>query len=424
MDPSLLLVLSNLLHLQNHLDNPSTTSLLSSSSPSSTSSSAAPLLFFALASALSYASSSLLRHPRPSSPPSHSHHHPLLRSPPRDDSLFRRSFGLSFPVFSTLLDHLHPHLSRLSLPVPSDLALSISLSRLHLGLSPLSLSRHHHLHPYLISKITNSVTRLLSTNLYPDYVKIPAGHRLLHTVHSFKDLSGGLPNICGAIDGSPIKIKLPSSTTATSAAAFRRHGGHPAVLLQAVADHRAIFWDVCIRAPGSSDDASHLRESALYGRLTAGEILQDAVTTVRGHHVRPYLVGDWCYPLMSFLLTPFTPNGTGTPARNRFDEALMRAREVSVVRAIGLLKARWGILRKGLNVGLDHAPQTVAACCVLHNMCQVAGEPEPEGGPWREPEESGTPARALESEKSFCFFGERLRQALADDLQEKQQRVR
>lgn len=75
-------------------------------------------------------------------------------------------------------------------------------------------------------------------------------------------------------------------------------------------------------------------------------------------------------------------------------------------------------------MGLDHAAQTVVACVVLHNMCQIAGEPEDEGKHlWRDPPESPQPARPLESERSMYYFGESLRQVLADDLYERQQRV-
>lgn len=88
--------------------------------------------------------------------------------------------------------------------------------------------------------------------------------------------------------------------------------------------------------------------------------------------------------------------------------------------AIGLLKGRWRILQN-LNVGLNHAPQTIVACCVLHNICQIAGEPELEL--YKDPPETGPLARPLENEKSFYYFGENLRQAIADDLQERQQRL-
>ncbi|KAL5705825.1 hypothetical protein ACHQM5_024242 [Ranunculus cassubicifolius] len=293
------------------------------------------------------------------------------------------------------------------------------LSRLAHGYSAKTLAAKYSLEPYVVAKITNVVTRILATKLYPEFVKIPVGHRLLQIIHAFKDITG-LPNMCGAIDGSPIRVSRIPEDEGYNSSAYRSRNGHSAVLLQVVADHRKIFWDVCVKAPGGTDDATHFRDSLLYNRLTSSEILRDSVITVKGHHVRPYIVGDWCYPLMSFLLTPFSSNGTGTLAQNSFDAALMKGRSM-VEHSIGLLKGRWKILQD-LNVGINHVPQTIVACCVLHNICQIAGEPEP--ALFKDTRETGPPARVLENEKSFYYFGESLRQAMADDLQDRQQRAR
>lgn len=416
MDPSVFLLLSNLLHLQNQLDPSSTLFTSPTASPSSSpaaSSSAAPLLFLTLASVLSYAASL----PRGGGPPS-----PLPPDPAALDARSRRLFSVSHDVFVSLLELLRPY----PLPLPPDISLSLTLSRLSRSLSPARLARRHRLDPFTVSRATHAVTRLLSTRLFPTFVRPPAGSLLSDTLRAFRDASS-LPNVCGAIDSSPISLaRLPPNA---DPAAFRsvRHSLPAVVHLQAVADHRKVFWDVCVKAAGPTDDSSHFRDSLLYHRLTSGELLLGGdgdgnggdVVTVRGHHVRPYIVGDWCYPLLSFLLTPFSSNATGTPAQNAFDAALFRARS-AVEQAFGVLKARWRILQN-LNVGLDHAPQTIVACCVLHNICQLAGEPEPIL--CRDPAETGSPARVLETEKSFYYFGESLRQAMADDLYERQQRL-
>ncbi|KAK2991484.1 hypothetical protein RJ640_016519 [Escallonia rubra] len=431
MDHSFLLMLSNLLHLQNHLD--PTTSLLSdtassttATSPTSllTSTSAAPLLFFTIASVLSYLACS-----RPSPSPTPSSASPstsefsvsafralsteriwAMEAPLRD-AQWRSLYGLSYPVFTTVVEKLKPYITQSNLSLPSDYAVAMVLSRLAHGHSAKTLATRYSLDPYLVSKITNMVTRLLSTKLYPEFIKIPVSRRRLHeTTQGFEELTS-LPNICGAIDGAPVRVRRLPSNLPNPSVYDCRHG-FSSVQLQVVADHKKIFWDVCVKAPGGFDDASHFRESLLYNRLTSGDIVWEKVLNVRGHHVRPYVVGDWCYPLLSFLLTPFSWNRTGTPAQNAFDEALMKGRKV-VEEAIGLLKGRWKILQE-LNVDLNHAPQTIVACCVLHNLCQIAREPEPEL--WKEPEESGPAPRVLENEKSYYYFGESLRQALADDL--------
>ncbi|XP_034927290.1 protein ANTAGONIST OF LIKE HETEROCHROMATIN PROTEIN 1 [Populus alba] len=438
MDESFMLMLSNLLHLHNSLD--SSTSLLSSPSSSSSASSPSsllpsspptPLLFFTLASLLSYLasqkkptstkppSSTSITTTNPESSPSFSvsafralstEHIWSLEAPLRD-SQWRSMYGLSYPVFTTVVDKLKPHITASNLSLPSDYAVSMVLSRLAHGFSAKTLASRYSLEPYLVSKITNMVTRLLATKLYPEFIKIPVSRRrLIETTQAFEELTS-LPNMCGAIDGSPIKVKRGD----IEGNMYKCRYGYSSVLLQVVADHKKVFWDVCVKAPGGSDDASHLRGSVLYNRLVSGDVVWDKVINVRGHHVRPYIVGDWCYPLLSFLMTPFSPNGSGTPAQNLFDGMLMKGRSV-VVDAIALLKGRWKILQD-LNVGLDHAPQTIVACCVLHNLCQIAREPEPET--WKDPDEGGVPARGLENEKSFHYFGDSLRQALADDLHQR-----
>ncbi|XP_054779046.1 protein ANTAGONIST OF LIKE HETEROCHROMATIN PROTEIN 1 [Prosopis cineraria] len=456
MDQSFLVMLSNLLHLHNSLD--PTTSLLSDTLSSATtttsatassaaaassatsptsllySSSIAPLLFFTIASVLSYIASS---RPTPSSPTSISTATPPASSAtasdfsvsafralstehiwsleaPLRDAHWRSLYGLSYPVFTTVVDKLKPHIAISNLSLPSDYAVAMVLSRLAHGFSAKTVATRYSLEPYLVSKITNMVTRLLATKLYPEFIKIPVSRRrLVETTQAFEELTS-LPNMCGAIDTSPVKLhSLPNDQKIPTS--YRCRYGYPSVLLQVVADHKKIFWDVCVKAPGGADDATHFRDSYLYNRLTSGDVVWDKVISVRAHPVRPYIVGDWCYPLLPFLLTPFSPNGMGTPAQNLFDGMLMKGRSV-VVEAIGLLKGRWKILQD-LNVGLSHAPQTVVACCVLHNLCQIAREPEPEL--WKEPDESGPQPRVLDSEKSFYFFGESLRQALADDLHQR-----
>ncbi|XP_062091952.1 protein ANTAGONIST OF LIKE HETEROCHROMATIN PROTEIN 1 [Humulus lupulus] len=451
MDQSFLLMLSNLLHLQNSLD--PTTSLLSdslssptsasaasssSSSPTSllTSSSAAPLLFFTIASVLSYIASSRPSPAKSSAnpPPSSSagksaaaasdysvsafralstEHIWSLEAPLRD-AQWRSMYGLSYPVFTTVVEKLKPYIALSNLSLPSDYAVAMVLSRLSHGWSAKTVAARYSLEPYLVSKITNMVTRLLATKLYPEFIKIPVSRRrLIETTQAFEELTS-LPNMCGAIDGSPIKLhKLPHDQNLSGN--YKCRYGYHSVQLQVVADHKRIFWDVCVKAPGGTDDAAHFRDSLLYNRLTSGDIVWDKAISVRGHPVRPYIVGDWCYPMMPFLLTPFSPSGMGTPAQNLFDGMLMKGRSV-VVDAIGLLKGRWKILQD-LNVGLNHAPQTIVACCVLHNLCQIAKEPEPEL--WKEPDENGGPPRVLDSEKSYYYFGESLRQAMAEDLHQR-----
>ncbi|KAK9126163.1 hypothetical protein Scep_015009 [Stephania cephalantha] len=90
---------------------------------------------------------------------------------------------------------------------PPDYTLSIVLSRLSHDLSTKTLAHRYSLDPNLVCKITNMVTRVLATKLYPEFLEITVSHRLLQIIHAFRDLTA-LPNVCGAIDASPVKLNL------------------------------------------------------------------------------------------------------------------------------------------------------------------------------------------------------------------------
>lgn len=407
MDPALLLVMSTLLQLHQFMDS-MPLSNCSATHP-------VPLLFFMLSAVLIHAAAiygdaahefcGILTHPL---------YTRLMGSNIRDTE-WRKHYGLSYPLFVNLVSDLTPHIKGQTLSMAPDAAVAMVLYRLCRGHNVRRLSVEFHAEPWAITRITNVITKAISTKLYSKNISIPRCSRLLEIVEGFKEVTG-LPNMCGAIDGSPVKIhKIPRKDY--SPAYYRSRHHFYAILLQAVCDHRKVFWDVCVKAPGATEDATHLRESSLFSKLMSGDVLQDSIVTIRGNHIRPYIVGDWCYPLLSFLLTPFSPNGSDASGQSLLDSCLMKGRGV-IEEALGLLKGRWQILQN-LNVGLRHAPQAIVSCCVLHNICQLAGEPETPL--YKDPLENGPTARPLDSEKSFHYFGESIRQVLLEDLQERQQ---
>ena len=49
-----------------------------------------------------------------------------------------------------------------------------------------------------------------------------------------------------------------------------------------------------------------------------------------------------------------------------------------VERALGVLKGKWRCLRKELEILTEKVPGTIAACCILYNICIENGEPDPD----------------------------------------------
>ena len=69
-------------------------------------------------------------------------------------------------------------------------------------------------------------------------------------------------------------------------------------------------------------------------------------------------------------MKPYSDNGRLTTKQLRFNYRLSRARMV-VECAFGRLKGRWRSLLKRNDTNVKFLPKYIAACCVLHNICEI-----------------------------------------------------
>ena len=92
-----------------------------------------------------------------------------------------------------------------------------------------------------------------------------------------------------------------------------------------------------------------------------------------GRKISPLIIGDAAYPLLPWLLKPFSDNGHLSPDQARFNYRLSRARMV-VECFFGRLKGRWRILLTKIDADLTKVVDVVLACCVLHNFCEVMSQ--------------------------------------------------
>ncbi|KAG6543027.1 hypothetical protein Mapa_015523 [Marchantia paleacea] len=298
------------------------------------------------------------------------------------DSHWHAQYRMSYRAFQTLLGELSPFIERSNNtvrdPIEIDRAVAMVLHRLAFGLPPSTISNLYNVGPSTVTEYTKQITDILASKnkLYSKFVSIPTGTKLANNIAKFQNLTN-IPNICGAIDGTHIKLWRKPRLQDTPKFYWNNKKFY-SVLLQGVCDADKVFWDVCCNAPGGLHDAIHLRSSSLWLKLKEGRVLEQPIAQVSTRPIRPFLVGDTDYPIMPFLITPFSParNSQSSALQNDFDAELNKAHSC-IESAFGILKKRWGILTN-LNIGLQYAPQVVIACCVLHNFCQLAGEREPD----------------------------------------------
>ncbi|XP_075769752.1 butyrophilin subfamily 3 member A3-like isoform X2 [Pelodiscus sinensis] len=177
----------------------------------------------------------------------------------------------------------------------------------------------------------------------------------------------GFPNCRGAIDGMHIPIRAPEH----QASRYVNRKGYFSMILQAVCDHRGQFTDINVGWSGKAHDARVYRNSSVCQRLQAGTFFPDRHIRVGDVDMPMCLVGDASYPLQPWLMKPYT--GHLNPSRQTFNARLTWARIV-VEGAFGRLKARFRCLLTRLDLAEHNIPPVVAACCVLHNLCERKGE--------------------------------------------------
>ncbi|CAM5146525.1 unnamed protein product, partial [Natator depressus] len=83
------------------------------------------------------------------------------------------------------------------------------------------------------------------------------------------------------------------------------------------------------------------------------------------------ILGDTAYPLMPWLMKPYA--GTLDSSKEQFNYRLSKCRMV-VECAFGCLKACWCSLLIQLDLSTTSIPVVIAACCVLHNICESNGQ--------------------------------------------------
>ncbi|KAE8688471.1 hypothetical protein F3Y22_tig00110985pilonHSYRG00020 [Hibiscus syriacus] len=282
------------------------------------------------------------------------------------DKEFKRAFRMSKATFNMVCEELEPAVMKkntmLRDAIPVRQRVAICILRLATGESLRMVSKRFGLGISTCHKQILEVCTAVKTVLMAKFVQWPDENKTKRIKQGFES-AAGIPNVGGSMYTTHIPIIAPN----VSVAAYfnkkhtdRNQKTSYSITLQDVVDQTGAFTDVCIGWPGSMTDDQILEKSAFHQRAT------------RGHLKDIWFVGNKGYPLMDWVLVPYSHRNL-TWAQHGFNEKIGEIEKVAKD-AVARLKGRWSCLQKRTEVKLQDLLNVLGACCFLHNICEMRNE--------------------------------------------------
>ena len=274
---------------------------------------------------------------------------------------FKGRMRMDVSTFEYLCCTLAPSLqrqdTRMRLAVPVRVKVAVSISRLATGNSMRSIADLYRIGLSTSQLAVSQFTAAMKSVLLKKFIRWPSAPVMEKFAQEFEDLQN-IPYVVGAVDGSHIPIVAPRLHATDY---YNRKGFH-SILLQGVVSSKCLFWDFDIGWAGSMHDAN------LWSRTDIGQFCEAG-------KLSPYaLVGDAAYPCRPWMFAPFKGHKDGLTRQEYHWNYVQSSTCMCIERAFGMLKGRWRILLKRVDVHLKNVPELVSTCLLLHNICIVFGD--------------------------------------------------
>ncbi|CAB4037251.1 Hypothetical predicted protein [Paramuricea clavata] len=289
-----------------------------------------------------------------------------------DDNLWVENFRMSknsfLAICRELSEVLHKKDTRFRKAITLEKRVAVCLWHLATGEDMRSLGWRFDIGKSTACQIVNDVCEAIAVVLLQNVIKWPTGEALKSVLKGFKE-EWQFPQCAGAIDGTHVPIAAPSEYPSN----YYNRKCFYSIIMQAVVDHAYRFIDIYIKWPGKVHDARVFSNSSLFHKGQQGQLFPNWTENIGNCEVPITLIGDAAYPLLPWLIKGFQDDGNLSRSQIQFNRSLSSARMV-VEGAFGRLKCRFRCLLKRNDTSLQKLPVKIAACCALHNICEMNGK--------------------------------------------------
>lgn len=303
--------------------------------------------------------------------------HPIER-----DAEFIREFRVSYPTFLHLVQELRPYIEKQNTnwrpSIDVEQRVAVALHRIAHGSTYDQIASHLGVGSTTAQEICEETFAAICRHMWHKVIRWPDA-RELHDIMSHFEEHNGFPMCAGAIDGCHIPITAPRSEQ--SPQDYHNRKGFFSIHLQGTCDCNGQFIDVAVGAPGRCNDPGVYTDTKL-GKVLRGQHPTTSTSdyfpefmgkVVSGVRIRPYIIGDNIYTLEEHCQRGFK-GAPQTLQHAYYCERLSSTRQV-IECAFGRLKGRFRILQFPTQFwGVLTVTNMVIACCVVHNICERAGD--------------------------------------------------
>lgn len=214
-----------------------------------------------------------------------------------------------------------------------------------------------------IAKIVHETCLAIWEELVSDFMPVPTEEKLEKVAMEYYS-RWGFPNCIGSIDGKHCQVKCPNN----SGSSHFNYLKYFSLVLQGVADADKKFLTIEVGARGKQSDGGTFASSTLFNLIDNNNFNVPPEKNLPGTNLKvPHvLIGDEAYPLKIYLMRPFPSRGLN-PAKENFNNNLSRARKC-IECTFGILRAKWRLLGKDIEVSSEKAIVIIKCMCILHNV--------------------------------------------------------